>query len=154
MSIRHTKEKDYIFTAQAYEAYVQINTQLLSSFWRSFEQNHFVDKGDIILYYMIEPWFLETGHYINVPISYDVDSIVQNLIDDIENTNLNQVFNKHTHVIYKGTMYESIYDLEYAEVIFAKYERGTDDSDYFGHWWWNMFDYVHEVIYNLVDFSE
>lgn len=152
MSIRHIKESNYIFTAQAYEAYMHIDVHLLESFWHSFEQDHCIDKGDIIFSYMIEAWCSDTGYTIRVPQKYIVDDLVHELIKNGKNFNMINVFNHPTFVVYKGVIYPSAYDLEFAESIFSKYERESDESSYFGHLWWDMYDFVHGGIKKLVKF--
>lgn len=48
---------NYIFTKEAYQLYHEIPSSLLSDFWQFFEQQRFIDKGQVILHFMVEDWF-------------------------------------------------------------------------------------------------
>lgn len=145
--IRHPKENTYLFTKEAHELYSQIDSELLDSFWKYFEEEEQIfDEDDLIFYYMIRCWFCEENNPPkNEPI-FDID-----LPTNIKLVNIREVFNHPSHIIYKGSILPIDYDLEYAENFLTQYERQSDDeSNQFDQDWWQQYDEIKKIIMDFI----
>jgi len=147
--MRHIKENNYIFTEQAYAAYQQIEDSLLDSFWESYEKEMYACTDPIIMYYMIQSWFvdhIDRHHQLPELKLQGVSAQVQQLRYKGDKTRLIEIFHRPSQIFYKGDIYPVEYDLEYAESVFSQYERQVSDSQLFGARWWHMHDLVTTVI--------
>jgi hypothetical protein len=146
MPIRHVKENQYAFTKESYEIYLEIPSKFLNSFWDFIES----DGDDLIMLYMVRSWIVDQDLCFpirKVPGVYDMVCKLKNC----ENIPMIEIFNKPSQFIYKGQYYPIDYDLEYAEAVFAKYERSVDDSTQFGSRWWYVYDQVMTVIKSQIE---
>lgn len=149
--MRHIKENNYIFTDKAYDAYQQIDDQMLDSFWESYENEMYASIDPIIMYYMIQSWFVDHDCQYHLPDLKlpGVHEHVQQLIKKNE-PHMIKIFHKPSQVFYRGVNYPVDYDLERAERIFSTYERQVDDSSVFGARWWHLHGLVEMVITHQV----
>lgn len=145
-----SQENDYLFTKEAYDAYNELSFELKQSFWKFFDEERFINKGERIMYFMFDifTWknniALETQLNFNGKLLSEIERYYDGQIGSI---NFEDIFLGNTYVIKQNQKIVTKYDFEYAEYIFSHIERYKNcdngkqikpHNKSFGRLWWDM----------------
>ena len=147
-------ENKFIFTKEAYNAYMELNEVFKGKFWRFFETQNFINDGDCIFYFMVKLFATKKNYKLNTKLNF-TDIILQKIISQYhkkEQIDTKNVFRKKTYVVFKHKKFFVKYDSEYAEHIFSKFEmhcwnekKISDDKNrilLFGEEWWQTYSNI------------
>lgn len=121
--------RDYVFTEDAYATFKTIDESLIETFWKGFDGNRFIQKGEVICDFMI---CLVLG-------------IEPKPKGCSKSRDPNHAFDGKSHVWWRGSRYLIPYDIETADNTFYCYEEAGGIPGY-GIGWWEKYDQVFDYI--------
>jgi hypothetical protein len=146
------EENDYIFTKEAYNKYKSLTFSLKKSFWDHFHKERYIGEGGIIFHFMFALWLWKLGEVYR-ELVFDYTDILKEIISNKGNIDITRVFSKSSFIYFRDKEFSLEYDLEYAEYIFASYEKYSDIGNNFGLNWWNKYNEILKLIHTFVQYK-
>lgn len=120
--------RDYVFTEDAYTTFKTIDESLIETFWKEFDSNRFISKGEVIYDFMI---CLVLG-------------IEPKPRKCSKSRDPSHAFDGISYVWWRGSRYLIPYDIETAENTFSCYE--AEGIRNYGNGWWKKYNQVFDYI--------
>lgn len=122
-----TNESQFYFTQDAWNVYQPLTPSQRQVFWDRFYQQRFIDRGELIMWFMAIECVDETKELPETSRPVNLESLKIN--------DMSAIFIAPTHIYYQGIPFSCPFDFEYAESVFSVAEDAPNQS-IDGHQWW------------------